>query len=95
MGLIENKNSISDFAIYTDSEYNTVRGRLLLSSNILSFYSMTNGKHVFEREITDINPVIKSSKFLSIPNGFYISNSTIALNVAFPYYWIKLIETEK
>jgi len=92
---IENKNTISDFAICTDSEYKTVRGRLLLTNSKLSFYSVTNGERVFEMALIDVNPVIKNSKFMSIPNGFSISNATIALNVAFPYYWIKLIKKEK
>jgi hypothetical protein len=90
----ENRDSISDFAIYTDSEYKTVRGRLVLCNNKLSFYSATDQESLFEMEILDVNPVIKKSKFMSIPNGFSLSNETKALNVAFPYYWIKLIEKE-
>jgi hypothetical protein len=38
---IDNKNSISDFAIYRDSENNSLRGRLLLTNNKLSFCSMS------------------------------------------------------
>ncbi len=90
----ENRDSISDFAIYTDSEYNTVRGRLVLCNNKLSFYSATNQESLFELEITDVTPVIKKSKFMSIPNGFNLSSEAKALNVAFPYYWIKLIKKE-
>ena len=91
----ENRDSISDFAIYTDSEYKTVRGRLVLCNDKLSFYSAANQESLFEMEIIDVNPVIKKSKFMSIPNGFSLSNETKILNVAFPYYWIKLIMAER
>ena len=90
----ENPDSISDFAIYTDSEYKTTKGRLVLCNNKLSFYSATNQESLVEMEIIDVNPVIKKSKYMSIPNGFSLSNETQALNVAFPYYWIKRIEKE-
>lgn len=90
----ENIDSISDFAIYTDSEYKKVRGRLVLCNNKLSFYSATDQEFLFDMEITDVTPVIKISKFMSIPNGFNLSNEDKTFNVSFPYYWIKLINKE-
>lgn len=92
---IEKQDSISDFAIYTDSEYKSFKGLLLLSNNKLSFYSEINGDCIFEMAIKDVNPVIRNSKFISIPNGFSLQNKKDSVNVAFPHYWIKLIDTEK
>ncbi len=91
---IEKQDSISDFAIYTGSEYNSIKGLLLLSNNKLSFYSAINGDCIFEMAIKDVNPVIRNSKFMNIPNGFSMNNKMNSVNVAFPHYWTKLIERE-
>lgn len=56
---------------------------------------MANGERAFEMVTTDINPVIKKSKFMSIPNGFSLANKTITLNVDFPNYWMKSIMDER
>ena len=91
---IESQDSISDFATYSDSEYISVRGLLLLSNNKLSFYSATNGDCIFEMALKDVNPIIRNSKFMSIPNGFSWNNKMNSVNVAFPHYWTKLLERE-
>ena len=91
---IENQDLISDFAIYSNSEYKSVIGLLLLSNNKLSFYSATNGNCIFEMALKDVNPIIINSKFMSIPNGFSLNNKINSVKVAFPHYWTKLIEKE-
>jgi len=90
---IENKDSISDYAIYINSENKIIRGLLLLSNNSLSFYSGINGESIFEIALKDVNPTIKKSKVLNIPNGLSLQNNKNNVNIAFPKYWIKLIES--
>lgn len=85
---------ICDFAIFADSEYKTARGLLVLSVNKLAFYSMTSNDCIYEGLMSDLNPEIKKSRLMGIPNGFSFQNKMYNVNVAFPLYWLELIETE-
>ena len=94
-GVTDAQDSISDFALYIDSDNNKISGRLLLSDGKLSFYALETGKCLFETPLPDVNPKIKKSKFLYIPIGFSWMNEMNKVNVSFPYYWIKLIDTDR
>lgn len=91
----ENQELISDHATYSDSSYKTYKGRLVLANEKLIFYETTAGDCIFEYRLNDLNPKIKLSRFLNIPNGFCIKSGLESLNVAFPYYWIELIKNRK
>ena len=93
IGNHKNKNEICDFAVYIDSEYKATKGLLVLSvdKDKLAFYSMSSHNCLFETPLSDLNPEIKKSKFMSIPNGFSFQNKMFNVNIAFPLYWIELI----
>ena len=94
-GVTDAQDSISDFALYIDSDNNKVSGRLLLSDGKLSFYDLETGKCLFETALPDGHPIIKKLKFLPIPILFSWMNEMNKVNVSFPYYWIKLIDTDR
>lgn len=94
-GDADHKATTSDFAIYRDKENNINRGRLLLSDSKLSFYSSELDGCLFETAIVDLNLTIHQSKFMGIPNGFSLPNQQGWVNVAFPYYWMKIMEAER
>jgi len=94
-GSADHQDATSDFAIFRDAENNINRGRLLLSGGKLSFYSSELDGCLFETVVVDLNPVIHQSKFMGIPNGFSLPYKPGWVNVAFPYYWLKIMETER
>ena len=89
------RDLLCDFAIFTNSEYKTERGLLVLSVNNLSFHKAANSDCLFDIPLLAINPEIKKSKFLNIPNGFSFQDKNYNVNVAYPLYWIKMIDIEK
>ena len=95
IGKYEMKDIISDFAIYINSKQKARRGFLVLSSDILSFYDRKSYECIFKIPLSDLNPEIKKSNFLSLPNGFNISNKNVSLKIAFPYFWISTIKARK
>lgn len=94
-GDVDHQDTPSDFAIYRDTENNINRGRLLLLDGKLSFYSSELDGCLFEFAIKDLHPEIHQSKFMGIPNGFNLPNRPGWVNIAFPHYWVKIIEAER
>jgi hypothetical protein len=94
-GDTDNQDAVCDSALCTDSEDNRIRGRLILSEGKLSFCSAGNGECLFEMDSSDVNPVIKKSKYRHIPNGISLQNNRYNVNVAFPLYWMKIIAIER
>lgn len=94
-GSTDAKNTVSDFALYIDSDDSKIRGRLLLSEGKLAFYSSENGDCLFEMSLLDINPIITKAKYWHIPDGFMLINRMYSINISFPYYWLKIIDNER
>lgn len=88
-------DTTSDLAFYRDAENTINRGRLLLSGGKLSFHSSELEGCLFEIEVVDLNAVIHPSKFMGIPNGFSLPDERGWVQVAFPYYWLKLMKAER
>ena len=94
-GVTDAQYLTSDIALFIDSDNNKISGRLLMSEGKLSFYDLETGKCLFETALSDIHPIIKKLKFLPITIGFSWMNEMNKVNVSFPYYWIKLIDTDR
>jgi hypothetical protein len=94
-GSEDQENTISGFADYRDSENDLNKGRLLLSGGKLSFESSELEGCLFEIQAVDFKFEIHRSKFMGIPNGFSLPDGRGWVNVAFPNYWLKLMEAER
>jgi hypothetical protein len=94
-GADDQENTTSDFADYRDSENDINKGRLLLSGGKLSFESSELEGCMFEIQVVDLKFEIHQSKFMGIPNGFSLPDGRGWVNVAFPNYWLKLMEAER
>ena len=87
---------IKDFAKIIVPNGERFSGRLILTNNKLIFLSHKNEEKLFEKDLGEINPVINTSSFFGIPNGFKIENEPdLIFKIAFPYYWLKRIEKRK
>lgn len=90
------KSILCDSATFIDSENKSHKGLLLLTETNLSFYSKVNNKCLFDSLCSDLNPEIKSDKFLSIPEGFHLRvNEAGSVRVAFPMYWLKIMGMDR
>lgn len=94
-GEADQADTTSDLAFYRDTENTINRGRLLLSGSKLSFHSSELEGCLFEIEVVDLNVVIHPSKFMGIPNGFTLPDERGWVEVAFPYYWLKIMKAER
>ena len=91
----DQEKTTSNFAVYRDSENDVYKGRLLLTGGKLSFESSELEGCLFEIPVVDFKFEIHQSKFMGIPNGFSLPDGRGWVNVAFPNYWLKLMEAER